>query len=151
ALHGAGAVRVLAAGTRSPSVREPRRRHAALHVTVGRPGRLGALPLLRSLRRPLDDERRARRRAPAPTDSPPDAALRPRRPALLPGVPIVAAGGRSGLRPHLLDRLEITRLPRAVEGPLFRAVDAEVREPSLFGDRLDPLGFLALRRLRSEV
>ena len=50
-----------------------------------------------------------------------------------------------------LRSLEVAGFPRAVERRLLGAVDAEVDEPSLAGNGLDPLFFLAGWSLRAEI
>ena len=50
-----------------------------------------------------------------------------------------------------LHLLEIVGLPRAIEGRLLGPVDAEIGEPSLAGNGLDPASFLAGRRLGTEI
>jgi hypothetical protein len=47
--------------------------------------------------------------------------------------------------------LEVGELPGTVEGRFRRAVDAEVHEPALAGDGLDPAAIRPLGGLRTEV
>src|SRR5262245_48792522 len=59
--------------------------------------------------------------------------------------------GRLSSRLGSVHQLEVARLPRAVERRRLRPVDAEVREPALAGDRLDPLSLVARGRLGTEI
>src|SRR5215510_4586027 len=54
----------------------------------------------------------------------------------------------NGAIAHLL---EVARLPASVERGLLGSVNAEIGEPALAGDGLDPLGFFAGRRGWAEV
>jgi hypothetical protein len=51
----------------------------------------------------------------------------------------------------LFDLLELARLPGSVERRPLRPIEAEVGEPALAGDRLDPSAFLAGWSLGAEV
>src|SRR5262249_12939697 len=97
ALHRTARVPRAASRRRPVRVRVARGRDEAVHGPVDRAPRLGALPLLRSVRGALDDERRPRRRIPARPDPGADALLRAGGPALLSRRAVLAAGDRAGV------------------------------------------------------